>query len=177
MSTRVYLGIGSNVAPTDNVTKALQRVGDAIGIVALSTFFATPALERPADPPFVNAVAEVGAGVSPAALKSTLREIERACGRQRGPDRFGPRSIDLDLLLYGDLVSSSPDLPLPHPDVTRRRFVALPLLELAPDLTIPGSGARLDAIARSLPPHPMEPLVQLTHELRRRYVTGGHRQG
>ncbi len=77
----------------------------------------------------------------------------------------------------GDAASSARELPLPHPDVTSRAFVALPLLELAPDLVLPGSGARLAAIVPSLPPCPMEPLVRLTQELRRRYLRDGRREG
>ncbi len=78
--------------------------------------------------------------------------------------------MDLDLLLHGDSISSVP--PLPHPDVARRRFVAVPLLELDPELTLPGSGARLSAIVATLPPWPMEPEVRLTQLLRRRSGNG-----
>ncbi|BDG05086.1 2-amino-4-hydroxy-6-hydroxymethyldihydropteridine diphosphokinase [Anaeromyxobacter oryzae] len=177
MTARVFIGIGSSVAPETNVANALQRLGDTVGVLALSTFFVTPALERPTHPPFVNGVAQVGDLATPSGLKTLLRDVEEAVGRRRGADRFAPREIDLDLLLYGDVVSSTADLPLPHPDVTARRFVALPLLELAPDLVLPGAGVPLASLAQALPPYPMKPLVQLTRELRRRYVVHGHRQG
>ncbi len=94
-----------------------------------------------------------------------LSGIDREEGRERTADRFAPRPLDLDLLLHGDTVSNAPGLPLPHPDVTGRRFVALPLLELAPDLVLPGSGIALREIAGSLPPFPMEPLPGLTRAL------------
>ncbi len=177
MKGRVFIGVGSNVAPEENVSSALGRLDEAAAVVALSTFYATPALGRPADPPFVNGVVELAAAPPPAEAKALLRRIEEAAGRRRGPDRFAPREIDLDLLWYDGLASSAPELPLPHPDVTARRFVAVPLLELAPDLVLPGSGVPLASLAPSLPPHPMEPLVELTQALRRRYAAHGRHQG
>ncbi len=163
---RVFVGVGTNVEPQVHVRRALAHLGEAIGVIRVSTFYATPALERPSDPSFVNGVVELRDRLPPAALKEVLSGIERAEGRRRGHDRFGPRPIDLDLLLHGDDVSTAPGLPLPHPDVTHRRFVAVPLLELAPDLVLPCSGLRLADIVEGLPPHPMEPLAALTRELR-----------
>ncbi len=167
---RVFVGVGSNVEPEVHVPRALARLADTVGIVRVSTFYRTPALERPSDPPFVNGVVEVRGELPPAGLKRVLAGIEDAEGRRRGDDRFAPRPIDLDLLVHGEAVSTAPELPLPHPDVARRRFVALPLLELAPELSLPGSGARLADVARTLPPTPMEPVPALTRALRRRFV-------
>lgn len=166
---RVFVGVGSSVDPGVHVPRALERLDGAVGVVAVSTFYVTPALGRPSDPPFVNGVVEVRGALPPAALKDLLRRIEDAEGRRRGGDRFGTRTIDLDLLLHGDAVSGAPGLTLPHPDVLRRRFVALPLLELAPDLELPGSRARLSGIVDRMPPWPMEPDGSLTRELRERF--------
>lgn len=163
---RVFVGVGANVEPEVHVRRALAHLGESIGVIRVSTFYATPALERPSDPAFVNGVVEVRDRLSPAALKEVLSGIERGEGRRRGEDRFAPRPVDLDLLLHGDAISTAPGLPLPHPDVTHRRFVAVPLLELAPDLVLPGSGLTLAAIVGGLPAHPMEPLPALTRELR-----------
>jgi 2-amino-4-hydroxy-6-hydroxymethyldihydropteridine diphosphokinase len=163
---RVFVGVGSNVDPEVHVRRALLRLHEAVGILGVSTFYATPALGRPSDPPFVNGVVEVADRLAPAPLKALLSRIEEAEGRWRGGDRFAPRPIDLDLLLHGDAVSIAPGLRLPHPDVTARRFVALPLLELAPDLVLPGSRLRLAATVDALPAHPMEPLAKLTRELK-----------
>jgi 2-amino-4-hydroxy-6-hydroxymethyldihydropteridine diphosphokinase len=167
---RVFVGVGSNVEPEAHVPAALARLKEAVGVLGLSTFHRTPALGRPSDPPFVNGVAEVGDALAAVPLKALLGRVEEAEGRRRGGDRFGPRTIDLDLLLHGDAVSTSPDLPLPHPDVLRRRFVALPLLELAPDLALPGSGVRLSSLVEAMPPHPMKPLPELTRALQRRFL-------
>lgn len=162
---RVFVGVGSNIERELHVLHALQRLDDAVGVVGVSTFYVTQALERPADPPFVNGVVELTDAMSPQALKALLRRIEQGEGRQANPDPFAPRPIDLDLLLHGDAVSAG--LPLPHPDVMNRRFVALPLLELAPDLALPGSGEHLSVVALTLAPWPMTPDRQLTSNLRR----------
>jgi 2-amino-4-hydroxy-6-hydroxymethyldihydropteridine diphosphokinase len=167
---RVFVGIGSNIAPELHVPRALARLDEAVGVVAVSTFYVTPPLGRPADPPFMNGVVEVRDTLAAAPLKVLLGRIELDEGRRRGSDRFAPRPIDLDLLLHDDLVSTVP--PLPHPDVTTRRFVAVALLELEPSLTLPGSGVRLSAIVEALPPWSMEPAVRLTRSLRERFTNG-----
>jgi 2-amino-4-hydroxy-6-hydroxymethyldihydropteridine diphosphokinase len=169
-AARTFVAVGSSVDPEVHVPRALERLADAVGLLGVSTFYRTPALERPSDPPFVNGVVEVRDALPPAELEALLGRIEEAEGRRRSADRFAPRPIDLDLLLHGDAVSSSPELP--HPDVARRRFVALPLLELAPELVLPGSGARLADLARALPPYPMERIPGLARELERRFVDG-----
>jgi 2-amino-4-hydroxy-6-hydroxymethyldihydropteridine diphosphokinase len=163
---RVFVGVGSNVDPEVHVRRALVRLREEVGILGVSTFYETPALGRPSDPPFVNGVVEVGDRLEAAPLKTLLSRIEEAEGRRRRGDQFAPRPIDLDLLLHGDAVSIAPGLSFPHPDVTGRRFVALPLLELAPDLVLPGSRLRLATIVDALPAYPMEPLAKLTRELK-----------
>jgi 2-amino-4-hydroxy-6-hydroxymethyldihydropteridine diphosphokinase len=167
---RVFVGVGSNIEPEFHVLHALQRLDEEVGVVDISTFYVTQALERPADPPFVNGVVEVKDAMAPEELKALLRRIEQGEGRHTNLDRFAPRPIDLDLLLYGDAVIASAGLQLPHPDVVSRRFVTLPLLELAPDLALPGSGQHLSAVARKLPPWPMTPDRQLTSDLRRAFL-------
>ncbi len=164
---RVFVGVGSSLSPGENVPRALERLDAAAGIVAVSTFYRPPALRRPGDPPFANGVVEVRPDLAPPELRSLLRAVEEGCGRRRGGDRWAPRTIDLDLLLHGETVSRDP--PLPHPDVTRRRFVAVPLVELGPDLVLPGGGPRLAAVAAGLPASPMEPLPELTRSLRERF--------
>jgi len=169
---RVFVSIGSNVDPEENVTRALRLLDDEAGIRGVSTFYRTPALDRPQDPPFVNGVVEVGDALGPFDLKKLLQKIERALGRERAADRYAPRTVDLDLLLYGDRVSSSDAVKLPHPDIRERRFVAIPLLELAPDLILPDSGTPLRAVVDSLSPYPMEPLRDLTRQLQTEVVHG-----
>jgi 2-amino-4-hydroxy-6-hydroxymethyldihydropteridine diphosphokinase len=160
----VFVAVGSNVDPEENVTRALRLLSDEVGIRAVSTFYRTPALNRPQDPPFVNGVVEVGDALGPVDLKKVLQNIERAVGRERTADRYAPRTVDLDLLLYGDRV--------PHSDIRERLFVAIPLLELAPDLILPDSGTALRSVVDSLPSYPMEPLADLTRRLRTEVADG-----
>jgi 2-amino-4-hydroxy-6-hydroxymethyldihydropteridine diphosphokinase len=162
---RVFVGVGSNVAPEENVTRALRLLDGEIGLLGISTFYRTPALNRPEDLPYVNGVVEVGDALGPFDLKELLRHIERALGRERAADRCAPRTMDLDLLIHGDQVLSSGALLLPHPDIRERRFVAIPLLELAPDLTLPDSAMPLRSVASSLPAYSMEPLRDFTRRL------------
>ena len=90
---RVFVGVGSNIAPEENVTRALRLLDGEIGILGISTFYRTPALNRPEEPPYVNGVVEVGDALGPFDLKELLQHIERALGRERAADRYAPRAI------------------------------------------------------------------------------------
>jgi 2-amino-4-hydroxy-6-hydroxymethyldihydropteridine diphosphokinase len=94
---------------------------------------------------------EPGASLEPGELLALAKALELAAGRRRGA-RFGPRPLDIDLLLYGDLQISTPELTLPHPRLRERRFVLEPLAEIAPDLRIPPDGARVRDLLARLPP-------------------------
>ena len=169
---RVFVGVGSNVDPEENVARALQLLDSELRVRGVSTFYRTPALERPLDPPFVNGVIEVGDATGPLETRALLKGLEHTLGRTRPDDRYGPRTLDLDLLLHGDQVLSSGAVKLPHPDIGARAFVAIPLLELAPDLILPGSGIPLRSIVDTLPSYPMEPLRVLTRRLRAEVAHG-----
>lgn len=169
---RVFIAVGSNVDAEENVIRGLRLLDAEVGGRSVSTFYRTPALDRPHDPPYANGVIEVDCALGPLETKALLQRIERALGRARTDDRYAPRTLDLDLLLYGDQVLSSDALTLPHPDIRTRAFVAIPLLELAPDLVLPDSGTTLRSIIESLPPYPMEPLRDLTRRLRTEIAHG-----
>jgi len=169
---RVFVGVGSNIDPEENVARALRLVDVELGVRGVSTFYRTPALERPRDPSFVNGVIEVADAQSPLETKALLKGVEHALGRKRPDDRYGPRTLDLDLLLHGDQVLASGGLKLPHPDIGTRAFVAIPLLELAPGLILPDSGVTLRSVVDSLSSYPMEPLHDLTRRLRAEVAHG-----
>jgi dihydroneopterin aldolase/2-amino-4-hydroxy-6-hydroxymethyldihydropteridine diphosphokinase len=169
---RVFIAVGSNLDPEENVVRGLQFLDAEVGIRRVSTFYRTPALDRPQDPPFANGVIEVGGEPGPFEMKALLQRVESRLGRKRTEDRFAPRTLDLDLLLHGDQVVSSDVLTLPHPDIRARPFVAIPLLELAPDLILPDSGMPLRSIVDSLPSYPMEPIRDLTRRLRAEVAHG-----
>lgn len=137
-----FIGLGSNLDdPCEQVRRAiaaLRTLPDTRELRHSSLYRTEPVgyLEQPA---FINAVASVETTLDPHTLLSQLRAIETAHGRQRGVPN-GPRTLDLDLLIYDDLVLASPELVLPHPRMHDRAFVLVPLAELAPDAIIPGVG-------------------------------------
>lgn len=162
---RLFIGVGSNIAPEVNIPRALALLQAAVRITAVSTFYRTPALGGGGQSPFANGVFAATSALPPQAMKFTvLRGVEAALGRRRGPDRYAPREIDLDLLWYDALALQESDLCLPDPEIARRAFLAVPLCELAPELELDGVG--LPALAAALAGDPLEPLPGLTHRLR-----------
>ena len=163
---RAFIGVGSNVAPERNACAALRALARHVAVVGVSTFYRTAAIDRPQDPAFVNGVAAIETGLPAMELKwRVLRAIEAELGRQRGADAYAPRTIDLDLLLYGGEVHRSPRLIVPDPDIERRPFLAWPLVELEPELALP-DGRSLRGIAERLSRDTMRALPELTQRLR-----------
>ena len=146
-----YIGLGANLGEREaTLREALARLGgaDGIRVVAVSSFRETDPVGLLEQPRFLNAAAALETTLSPRALLDTLLAVERALGRDRASEaRWGPRTIDLDLLLYGDLVLDEPGLELPHPRLHERAFALEPLLDLDPGLEIPGRGRVADLLA------------------------------
>lgn len=164
---RVFIGIGSNIDPVQNVRAALRSLARQTRLVAISTVYLTEALGRPEQPPYYNCVAEIATDAPPAELKyGVLRGIEDALGRTRTQDKYAARTIDLDLIVYGDLVIDADGIELPDPEILERPFLAIPLLELAPDLVLAGYGLRISEVAASLRQDGMQPLNDYTGSLR-----------
>lgn len=148
-----YIGLGSNVGdPRANLRRALDLLGEAgVEVQAVSSLYVTePVGEILDQPDFLNAAARVSTDLEPEALLDVCKRIELEMGRDPDAPRHSPRPVDLDLLLLGDLVLETDRLSLPHREVTTRRFVLSPLLELDPDLTLP-DGTRLAESLDSLP--------------------------
>jgi 2-amino-4-hydroxy-6-hydroxymethyldihydropteridine diphosphokinase len=143
--TRSFVGLGANLEdPRAQIERALELLAaeDGIEVVAVSTLRETDPVGYEDQPCFLNGAAEVRTSLSPGELLERLLAIERSLGRVRGEGpRFGPRTIDLDLLLYGDETVSQEGLEVPHPRLHERRFALEPLAELDPALEIPGRGA------------------------------------
>ena len=139
------MGLGSNLGDRE---QAIRNAAEAIGATRLSEIRETEPWGYADQPLFLNAVAEVETELGPQALLDELLDVERRLGRERadGP-RYGPRTIDLDLLLYGDEVIDEPGLTVPHPHLHERRFVLEPLAELAAELAVPGRGPVSDLLA------------------------------
>jgi 2-amino-4-hydroxy-6-hydroxymethyldihydropteridine diphosphokinase len=142
---RAYIGLGSNLG--DRETAIRRAVGyldevDGIVVTAMSALRETDPWGPVEQPPFLNGAVAIDTGLDPRVLLDVLLEVERRLGRDRGEAsmRWGPRTIDLDLLLYGVRVVEEPGLVVPHPHLHERRFALEPLAELAPDALVPGKG-------------------------------------
>lgn len=140
----VYVGLGSNL---DDPERQVQRALDSLPelphtrLVAVSGLYRTPPMGPQDQPDYVNAVAGLLTRQAPEELLLSLQNLERSLGRVRSKgDRWGPRVIDLDILVYGDVQQSMPGLSLPHPGISERNFVLFPLRDIAPSLTVPGQG-------------------------------------
>ena len=149
--TRAYVGVGANLGDREaTIRRAVELLAERVGIevLAVSALRETDPVGLEDQPRFVNGAAVLETTLSPRALLETLLEVERVLGRTRDGPRFGPRAIDLDLLLYDDETVDEPGLTVPHPRLHERRFALEPLAELDPALAIPGRGRVLDLLAR-----------------------------
>jgi 2-amino-4-hydroxy-6-hydroxymethyldihydropteridine diphosphokinase len=150
--TRAYVGVGANLGDREGTIRAALAALDArpdVAVVAVSTLRETDPVGYLDQPRFLNGAAALETELGPRELLDALLEVERELGRVRGEGpRFGPRPIDLDLLLHGDLVLDEPGLVVPHPRLHERLFALEPLAELDPTLVVPGRGAVEDLLAR-----------------------------
>ncbi|MFP2423619.1 2-amino-4-hydroxy-6-hydroxymethyldihydropteridine diphosphokinase [Pseudescherichia vulneris] len=138
--TRVYIAVGSNLAsPLNQVNAALAALGEIphTTVVAVSSFYRTPPLGPQDQPDYLNAAVALETELAPLALLDNTQRIELQQGRVRKAERWGPRTLDLDIMLFGDLTLNSDRLTVPHYDMHNRGFMLWPLAEIAPDLTFP----------------------------------------
>jgi len=169
---RAFVAVGFNVAPEETIPEALGQLRNRAQVIACSTFYRTPPLNRPEQPMFVNGVWEIETDWLPRALKfDLLRPIEARLGRVRSKDKYAPRPIDLDILLYGAWVVGEEDLRIPDPDLYSRAFLAWALYELAPDRILPDSGRKLRCLARSMPKEGMTAAEDITRLLKERIAS------
>lgn len=153
MPEPVFITLGSNIDPHKNLRRAVQMIGQKFPIQAASRVYETAPIDAaggvdPRQAPFLNAAVLVSTDEPPIEIKyRILRFLEAMLGRVRTADKFAPRTIDLDLALYGDLAIDTPRLILPDPDILTRAHVALPLADLAPDFRHPVTGQTLAEIA------------------------------
>jgi 2-amino-4-hydroxy-6-hydroxymethyldihydropteridine diphosphokinase len=142
--TVAYVGLGSNLGDRERL---IRDAAELIGAERLSAVVETKPWGLEDQPSFLNAVAEVTTALGPLAFLTYLLDVERRLGRERVGPRWGPRTIDLDLLLFGEQVIDEPALVVPHPRLLERRFVLASLAELVPGLEIPGNGTVRAALA------------------------------
>ena len=143
--TRAFVGLGSNLGDRERfIRKAVEEMArmPRTQLVRVSSLYDTEPVGVQDQPSFLNAVAVLDTELKPRELLWNLQLIEKRLGRVR-TRRWGPRTIDLDILLYGELVIEQEDLVIPHPELENRAFVLIPLYELDPELVHPGTGQRL----------------------------------
>ncbi len=175
MSTRperVYVGVGSNLDPERNVWAAFCRLHELLAVDRVATCYWSEPLGRPEQPRYLNTVWSGRYRGTPLALRQALRDIEAALGRRRTADRYASRTVDLDVLLFGALVLRDGPLILPDPDLCQRAFIALPLLEIDPELRLPDTGERLADRVRELDRTGLQVAAALTARLARALASG-----
>jgi len=151
MKPVAYLSLGSNLGNREQNLQGAIRQASALGrLVAVSSFYQTEPVEFTDQPWFLNCVIALETATQPAQLMAELLRIEQDMGRQRVLKK-GPRSIDIDILLFGGAVVNTPELTIPHPEMTRRRFVLKPLAEIAPELRHPVSQKTVTQLLAELP--------------------------
>ena len=141
--TRAYVGLGANLGDRERTLLAAVdalAAAEGVEVVAFSTLRETEPVGVGDQPHYLNGVAELETTLPPRRLLERLLEVEQRFGRVRIPGEHGPRTLDLDLLLYGESEIDEPGLTVPHPRLHERRFVLEPLAELAPGLVVPGRG-------------------------------------
>ena len=146
--TVAYVGLGANLgAREETLRRAVELLGaaDGVDVLAVSQLRETEPVGVVDQPPFLNGAVAIETALAPRDLLDLLLEIERSLGRVR-EERWGPRTIDLDLLVYGDEVVDEPGLRVPHPHLHERRFALEPLAELQPELEVPGRGRVSDLL-------------------------------
>ncbi len=165
--TTVFLSVGSNIEPEKNIVEALRQLSTQVKVISISTVYLTEPLEHGSQPKYYNCVVKIETDVEPEKLKfDVLREIERRLGRKRTRDKYAPRTIDLDIIAYGNLQLATKELVLPDPQIQQRPFLAIPLCEIEPDLVLPGFDRPMKKIAENFKSDKMIALKEFTSTLR-----------
>jgi 2-amino-4-hydroxy-6-hydroxymethyldihydropteridine diphosphokinase len=139
-----YIGVGSNINPEENIQKAFLLLKDRLDIVQVSRLYRSTPVGGRNQAPFVNGVWKIETSLSPPFIKfNILRKVEQKLGRVRTQDKYADRTIDMDLILYGKRIIQSIGLTLPDEDILKRDFIYIPLLELDPEIKLPGFNKKL----------------------------------
>lgn len=161
---QVFVGLGSNLAnPSEQIREAVNAI-DSIAdckIDAVSSLYGSKPMGPQDQPDYVNAVLALSTSLAPLKLLDALQTIELASGRERKEERWGPRTLDLDIILFGEQVIENARLTVPHYGMKVREFVLLPLQEIAPELTLP-DGDKLSALCNNIDHNGLTKLAKIT---------------
>ncbi len=165
---RVFIGAGSNIDPYSNIKDALKLLMLKSEVMAVSTFYKNESIGRPGDPDYFNGVMLINTDSDPLGLKyDVLRDIEKSLGRVRHNDKYAPRTIDLDILVYDDINIHNKELDIPDRFILERPFLSICLFELDKSLFFQEWGKTVKDIAESFIDQKLKPLYDYTEMLRR----------
>ncbi len=165
---KIFIAAGSNIEPAENIVKAFDLLRKQVKILAVSDHYITAPIGTGGGD-FINGVWQIEADIEPEDLKyNVLRDVEKSLGRVRSDDKFIPREIDLDLIIYGDRVINRDYLILPDSDILKRNFIAFPLFQLCENLVIPGYNRSLKTVVCNLDFSGMKLCEEVTGILKRR---------
>jgi 2-amino-4-hydroxy-6-hydroxymethyldihydropteridine diphosphokinase len=151
---KIYLGLGSNLGDRrQNLQQALYLLSQKIRLTLVSPVYDTAPTGNTEQPRFLNLVCEATTSLMPAELLQLVKEIEKTIGREPGPPN-SPRPIDIDILFYGDQITNNPELVIPHPRLTERAFVLVPLADIAPNFVHPVTGHSIRQMLKALKRNP-----------------------
>ena len=168
METQIFIGVGANISPEENILCALDMLKEGARVTGCSNFYRTRPVDRPTQEDFYNGVWQICSPLSAVEIREQLlRKIEKSLNRVRTADPSAARTIDLDLLVYGDLVMDIEPV-LPSPDIAKRSFVAGPLFDLAGDIDVSPLGDSLKAIVETMDLSKMVLLGEFTAKLKTR---------
>ena len=170
---RLFISLGSNIRPARNIRRAIRYLSKYLRVNSISTVYCTAPEERPGQPFYFNCVLDAESEAPPENLKfGVFRNIEKDMGRIRTGDKYAPRTIDIDIIAYGDLVLQTDRMTLPDPRIMSRPFLAIPLFELAPEFIIPGTKISIKQAASALSANNMKALPKYTALIRKEAVHG-----
>ena len=158
-----FLSLGSNIEPSKNIFEAVRLLSSHVKVLKSSRVYLTEPLFRRHQPAYWNCVIEIETDIEPGKLKSeVLKATEEELGRKRSEDKYAPRTIDIDLIVYGQRDLSTRDLTIPDPEIRERPFLAVPLYEIEPNLLLPDTSEPIKKIAKKLKQEKMIELKDVT---------------
>lgn len=162
-----FVGIGSNIVPKENIKSSIFKLKKVVEIKAVSTFYITKPLRKGKGDDYLNGAIKIITDLEPEVIKfSILQKIENELGRKKTKNKYSSRTIDLDLVLYGDQKIKKSNMNIPDPDIYIRPFLALPISELSPDLILPDTGQSISEIIKRMNTKELKPFHEFSELLR-----------